>query len=38
MKGVSAPKYVKALVETFTKEEIEVPLKACDYYWEVRTD
>ena len=38
MKGVPAPKYAKAQVETFTKEEIEALLKACEYCREARTD
>ena len=38
MKGVPAPKYEKAQVETFTKEEIETLLKACEYSREARTD
>ena len=38
MKGVPAPKFEKAQVETFTKEEIEALLKACEYSREARTD
>jgi integrase/recombinase XerD len=38
MKGVPAPKYTKAQVEAFTKEEIEALLKACEYCREARTD
>jgi integrase/recombinase XerD len=38
MKGVPAPKYTEAQVESFTKEEIEALLKACEYCREARTD
>jgi integrase/recombinase XerD len=38
MKGVPAPKYEKAQVQTFTKEEIEALLKACEYCREAKTD
>jgi integrase/recombinase XerD len=38
MKGVPAPKYEKAQVQTFTKEEIEALLKACEYCREANTD
>jgi integrase/recombinase XerD len=38
MKGVPAPKYVKAPVETFRKEEIEALLKVCEYCRESNTD
>lgn len=38
MKGVPAPKYTVAQVETFTKEEIENLLKVCEYCRESRTD
>jgi integrase/recombinase XerD len=38
MKGVPAPKYAIAQVETFMKEEIEALLKACEYCREARTD
>jgi integrase/recombinase XerD len=38
MKGVPAPKFTQALVETFTKEEIEALLKACEYCQEAQTD
>jgi integrase/recombinase XerD len=38
MKGVPAPKYARAQVETFTKEEIEALLKACEYCREAVTN
>jgi len=38
MKGVPAPKYEETQVESFTKEEIETLLKACEYCREARTD
>jgi integrase/recombinase XerD len=38
MKGVPAPKYTKAPVETFKKEEIESLLKACDFCRETKTE
>ncbi len=38
MKGVPAPKYTEAQVESFTKEEIETLLKVCEYCREARTD
>ncbi len=38
MKGVPAPKFTQAQVETFTKEEIEALLKACEYCREAQTD
>lgn len=38
MKGVPAPKFTQAPVETFTKEEIEALLKACEYCQEAQTD
>jgi integrase/recombinase XerD len=38
MKGVPAPKFTQAPVATFTKEEIEALLKACEYCREAVTD
>jgi integrase/recombinase XerD len=38
MKGMPAPKYTEAQVETFTKEEVESLLKVCEYCREARTD
>jgi integrase/recombinase XerD len=37
MKGVPMPRFVKASVEVFSKEEIELLLKACDQCREAQT-
>jgi integrase/recombinase XerD len=38
MTGVPGPKFVEAQVDTFTKDEVEALLKACDFCQEAQTD
>jgi integrase/recombinase XerD len=38
MNGVPGPKFVEAQVDTFTKDEVEALLKACEFCQEAQTD